>query len=162
MNDFPVYNGVVPSWADMSCKISGTDIVLFDTRDISAFNTGRAVEVGEQKTPQGEVIGTTTGAPTQTCSLTFYRLGFQRFMRTLMANAPTNGNLARVSLVHWQVDFLHTPPNSVEIYHRRVKGCRLISDDMNGAEGTDPDKVDLGVHCKKICDVIDGREVVLL
>lgn len=160
--DFPVLDGIAPSWADITVKMSGSNVALLDMRDIAAINTGRSVEVGEQKSPSGQVIKHTTGAPSQTASWTLYRSGFQKMLRALMAAAPRRGNQALVSLVHFNIEIQHTPPGDVEIYMRRIKGVRVNSDALNGAEGTDADKVEVGLVCKQIVDVIDSIEVVLL
>lgn len=160
--DFPVLDGIAPSWADITVTLSGSGLVLLDMRDIAAINTGRTVEVGEQRAPSGQVIKTTTGSLSSEASWTLYRSGFQKMLRTLLAAAPTKGNRKQVSLVHFNIQIMHTPPNDDDIYIRRLKGCRVLTDALNGAEGTDADKVEVGMHVKQIADVIDGNEVVLL
>jgi hypothetical protein len=160
--DFPVLDGIAPSWADIKVTLSGSGLVLLDMRDIAAINTGRTVEVGEQRAPSGQVIKTTSGSLSSEASWTLYRSGFQKMLRTLGAAAPVRGNQRLVSLVHFNIQIMHTPPGDVEIYERRIKGCRYLTDGLNGAEGTDADKVEISLHTKQIADVIEGVEYVML
>jgi hypothetical protein len=164
-NEYPLYNGIAPSWADSTVKISGTDIVLLETRDIAGINTSRSVEVGEQRSG-GRVIKRTSGDASQEGSLNLYRDGYQKMLRTLMnaaiAKGLTRGNKVLISLVAFDIQYLHTPPGATEIFDRRVRGCRVIGDTVNGAEGTEADKVEVPLSVIEIVDMIDGKEVVLL
>lgn len=161
-NDFPVLDGIAPSWADITVKMMGSNITLLDMRDIAAINSSRTLEVGEQRSPSGLVIKFTTGAASHEASWTLYRSGFQKMLRRLLAAAPRRGNQALISLVHFDIEIQHTPPGDTEIYMRRLKGLRVGGDTLNGAEGTDADKVEVPLKVKQIADVIDGVEVVLL
>jgi hypothetical protein len=160
-NDYPVYNGIAPSWADIIVRITPDGAPLIDMKDIKSINTGRKVEVGEQRAG-GRVKKRTSGSGSQTASATLYRDGYQQLLRGLLALAPRRGNEAQVSLVHFGIQIQWTPPGSVEVYERRIKGCRLLGDDLNGAEGPDADTVDIELNPIEIADVIDGEEVVLL
>jgi hypothetical protein len=162
-NDYPIYNGIAPSWADFSLKISGTDITLIEMKDISAVNTSRTVEVGEQRGASGgRVMSRTTGSSSQEASVTLYKSGLIQLYRGLLAAAPVRGNQKVISLVHFDMHLQWTPAGSVEIFDRRVKGCRVIGDTMNGAEGTDADQVEVPLSVIQIVDMVDGFEVVLL
>lgn len=162
-NEFPVLDGIAPSWADITVRASPAGAPLIDMKDISAIHTGRTVEVGEQRGASGgRVMKRTTGQVSYEASITFYRSGFQRFMRALALIAPPRGNQKIVSLVHFGVQILHTPPGDVEIYERRIKGCRVLGDTLDGAEGTDADTIEVPISPIEIVDVIDGKEIVLL
>lgn len=167
-NDFPVYNGITPSFADLSCKITGTDITLLELKDIKAINTSRTVEIGKQKGASGgRTKKRTTGSQEEEMSWTLYRDGYQRMLRTLLQGAETlgyvrGGNQYMISLVHFDFIWHMTPPGDVEIYERRVFGCRVIGDTMNTAEGTDAQEVEVPLSVASIVDIIDGKEVVLL
>ena len=125
-----------------------------------------AVEVGVQNAG-GRPKQTTTGALSHEGSMTLYLSGAQAFERDLMTAAVAkglvrNGAIAQISLVRFQIDYLWTPPGAVEIYERRLKGCRLLSDTESPAEGTDPGTVDYKIYVLERVKVIDGREVSLL
>jgi hypothetical protein len=164
-NSYPVYNGVEPSWADVLITTTGDNIVLAEMKDLASIKMGRSVEVGLKKFG-GRVMSRTTGEQSQEFSWVFYRLGYQRFLRSLMAQAEAKnfkrGNQLRISLVTFNVQVQHTPPGSNEIFDRRAKGLRVIGDSMDLGEGVDADKVEVPVSVIEIVDMIDGKEVVLL
>lgn len=162
-NEYPILDGIAPSWADVSVRLSLTGAPLIDMRDIKALNSGRTVEVGAAKSG-GRVKRRTTGDSNQEASWTLYRHGFQSLLRGLIAspNCPRRGEYYLVSLVHFDVQVLHTPPGSVEVFERVWKGCRVLTDAVNGSEGTDADTCEVGLSTIEIYDVIDGKKVVLL
>lgn len=160
-NDYPVLDGIAPSWADITVRIKGADTPLLDVKDIQAINTGTTVEVGEQKAG-GRVIKRTTGEESCEASMTIYREGWNKLLRNLKAAAPLRGNQRRVSLVHFGINVQHTPQGSSEIYEYRIKGCRLTGRSLNGAEGTDADLVEVALNPIQIADMVDQEEVVML
>jgi hypothetical protein len=160
-NDFPVLDGIAPSWADVLVKLTANGAPVLDVRDISAINSGISVEYGEQKAG-GRVMKTTSGEESCEGSMTLYREGYQKLLRALKDIAPVRGPQKLVALVHFDVQIQHTPPGATEIFEYRLKGCRLKGRTLNGAEGTDADKVEVPLHVKQIVDVIDGEEVAHL
>jgi hypothetical protein len=160
-NAYPVYNGIAPSWSDVSVRLAGTDVPLLEARDIVGLDDSSTVEVGET-VAGGRVIKTTTGKGKNEGSLKLYREGHNRLLRGLIANAPVRGNQKILSMVHFDVEIQYTPQGSTETYLKRWKGCRVIGDAESGAEGTDATQVEVTVHVKEIARVIDGVEVVLL
>jgi hypothetical protein len=160
-NDYPVLDGVAPSFADIILRVSPAGAPLLDMKWIKSINTGRTVEVGEAR-QGGRVFKRTTGSGSQEASMTVYREGHILLLRSLAALAPKRGNTKLVSLVIFGLQIQHTPPGSIEIYERRIKGCRLLGDALNSAEGTDADTVDLTLNPLEIVDVIDGEEVALI
>lgn len=162
-NEYPLYNGIAVSWADLDAKVSPEGGALFTVNDIAAFHTGRSVEVGEQRgRTGGRVKKRTAGASSQECSITFYRDGFQNFLRNLAKIAPSRGPQKAISLVHFTIDFKHTPLNDVEIYQRICRGCRYLGDTLDGAEGVDADQIEVPISTIEIVDIIDGEEIVLV
>lgn len=162
-NDFPVLDGIAPSWADIKVVASPLGGSLIDIKDIQAINTGTTVEFGEQRGASGgRVMKRTTGSVSYEASMTLYRSGYQKLLRSLKDLAAQRGNQRAVSLVHFNVQVIHTPPNDVEIYEYRIKGCRIAGRTLNGAEGTDADLVEVPINPIEIADVIDGEEVVML
>jgi hypothetical protein len=160
-NDFPVLNGIAPSWADVVVKAAATGAAILEMKDIAAINSGRTVEVGEQRAG-GRVMKRTTGSGSQECSITLYRDGFQKMLRNLKALAPMRGDQRLLTLVVFGIQYMYTPPGSTEIYERRIKGCRILTDAMNDTEGTEAQKVEVGISTVEIADVIDGEEVLLI
>jgi hypothetical protein len=162
-NEFPILDGVAPSWADIIVRATPAGGALIEMKDIAAINTGTSLEVGEQEGASGgRVIRRTTGKAAQEASITFYRSGYQRMLRALMQLAPSRGNQRLISLVHFGVQIQHTPPGDVEIYEYRLKGCRLLGRTMNSAQGTDAQQVEVPLSVIEIADMIDGVEVVMI
>lgn len=160
-NDYPIYDGIAPSWADVIVRIQKTGLPLIEMKDIQSINTGSTVELGESRAG-GRVMKRTTGSLSNEASMTLYREGFQKMLRGLKAAAPTRGNQRLISLVHFNVQIQHTPPGSDDIFEVRIKGCRYTARNLNGSEGTDADVVEVTLNPIEIADVIDGEEVVLL
>jgi hypothetical protein len=164
-NDYPVLDGIAPSWADIILKVAAPGAPVLESKHFKSINTGRTVEVGEQRAG-GRVMKRTTGSGKSEASATLYREGAQILWRVLVASAKAQGyvrgNQVIIGMVHFGLQIQHTPPGSVEIFCRRLKGCRVLTDALNGAEGTEADVVDLGLNPIEIADVIDGEEVVLL
>jgi hypothetical protein len=158
---YPILNGVCPSWADIQIRISGTDVPLIEMGDIKAINTGSTVEVGEQR-EGSRLIARTEGAVSNEAGWTLYASGVQRLYRGLKSAAPLLGNQRRISLVHFNVNMLWTPQGSAEIFEKRIKGCRILSDTEDSAEGVDAAAVEMALSPLQICRVIDGEEIVLL
>ncbi len=162
-NEYPILNGVAPSWADVQIKLTPTSGGLIDIKDIAAINGSSVVEVGEQRGASGgRVVQRTTGSVSYEGSLTLYRTGYQKILRELAKTAPARGNQKLVGLVHFQIEVQHTPPGSEEIFQYIMKGCRLMGRTLNGTEGTDPDQVETPLSVIEIADIIDGEEVVML
>lgn len=161
MADFPVINGITPSWADILVSVSPESAPILELGDIKAINTDVTVELGEQRSG-GRVVKRTTGSVSYDLSMTLYRTGYQKLLRALAAVAPSQGNKKRVSLVHFGLEIQHTPPNDSEIYVIRCKGVRYLGRAANDTEGTDPNEVEVKLSAIEIVDVIDGEEIVAL
>ena len=160
-NDYPVLDGIAPSWADAKVTATATGVSLIEVKDIKSINTGSTVEVGDQKAG-GRVIKRTVGEASNEASMVLYREGYQKLLRGLKALAPLRGNTRVISLVHFGVSFQFTPPGSAEIYETRIKGCRITGRALNGSEGTDAAEVEVTLNPIEVVDVIDGEEVALL
>jgi hypothetical protein len=166
-NEFPVYNGIVPSWCDIIVRVTATGAPLLSMPGIKSINSGVEGEVGDKRGASGgRVVGRTTGSVSNTAAMTLYRDEFQLFLRNLATAAKSlgyvRGNQVLVGLVHFGIQIQHTPPGSVEIYEQRIKGCRYMGRDLNGAEGNDADAVDVKLNPLEVVDMIDGNEIVLL
>jgi hypothetical protein len=166
-NDYPILDGVAPSWADIIVRATPDGAPLLEIKDIAAINTKTGVEVGEQRGASGgRVIRRTTGQLSCEASITLYRSGYQKFIRGLKAAAESaglvRGNQILITLVHFGIQVQHTPINDVEVYEYRIKGCRFLGRDLNGAEGTDADQVEVALNPIEIVDMLDGMEIAWL
>ena len=162
-NDFPVLDGICPSFADIGVTFTKTGLALIEMADIKSINTGTTVEVGEQRGASGgRVMKRTTGNVKNEASCVLYRSGYQKLLRGLKSAAPVKRGQRLISLVHFQIKVAHTPPGEVEIFEYVIRGCRLMGRDLNSQEGTDADTVDVKLNPLEIADIIDGEEVVLL
>lgn len=163
-NDYPVLDGIAPSWADIIVKAKPNGGSLVELKDIAALNTGSSVEVGEQRGASGgRVMKRTTGAVSYEASITFYRDGYDRFIESLAALAPVRGSQKVLSLVHFLIEVQHTPIGSDRIFQYRLKGCRIMGDTLNHAEGTDADQVEVPLSVIERAHVLpDGSEAVML
>lgn len=162
-NDYPLLNGIAPSFADIALKITPQGGPILDTKDFSALSGSRKVEVGEQRGASGgRVMRRTSGSISYEGSITFYRSGYQKFFRELAKLAPSRGNQKAIRFVHFGVQIQHIPFNDTEIYDRRWRGVCVIGDTHDNAEGTDADQIEVPVSIAEIVDIIDGQEIVLL
>jgi len=107
-------------------------------------------------------MGRTTGQGSQEASMTVYRSGFRKLLKSLMAKAPTRGNQLVIGVVAFDVLIQHTPPGETEIYTTKLKGCRYLGDSDDMKEGADADKLDITLNPIEIVQIINGQEVVLL
>lgn len=166
-NEYPVYDGIAASWADLIVECSVYDGILFSVKDVAAINTGRSVEVGEKRgLSGGRVMSRTTGASSAEASITFYLDGFDNFEENLMNAAISKGlvrgNEVLISLVHFDFLMQWSVPGSAKIFKRRVLGARTIGDSINPAEGVDAQQVEVPLSVIKVADVKNGRDIVLL
>lgn len=162
-NEYPVLDGIAPSWADIIIKATPQGGPLIEMKDIAAIKTGVTVEVGEQKGASGgRTLKRTTGQKKDEASLTLYYTGFQKLLRALALIAPSRGNQRLVSLVHFGIQVQFTPPGDTEIYEYRIKGARLLGRTLDAQEGVDAQKLDVPLSVIEIVDMIDGQEVVML
>ncbi len=166
--DIPILNGICPSWADIVVRASvisnplvSTGAPLLNMGDIVSLNTGATVEVGEQR-EGSRVVQRTTGSISNEASWVLYASGHDKLLRGFMALAPRRGNQLLLSLVHFNITAQWTPPGSSKIFEKRLKGCRLLSDTEDSAEGTDAAQIEMNLNPLQICRVIDGQEIVLL
>lgn len=157
---FPSLDGIVPSWADISVTCDVINGPLLDVEDIKAISSGCTVEVGEQKAG-GRVVAFTQGEAKCEAKITLYYTGMVKLLRELAKVAPEQNGQKRVTLVHFNIGYDFTPFGSTEIFRRRVLGCRLLSNPLESAEGTDAVEVECDLACKQVVDIIDGQEVVL-
>lgn len=166
--EMPTLDGIAPSWADIKVTAMGGGLPLIQIADIKSINTGTTLEIGVVRGASGgRKRKRTTGQGDSQASIELYREGYQTLLRNLKTAAQSKGYMRAggqviVGLVAWEIGVQHTPPGSFEVFHYKIKGCRIGGRDMNGAEGPDPDVVTVNLNTMDIVDIIDGQEVVLL
>jgi hypothetical protein len=165
-NEFPLFNGFAPSWADCNLKIQPDSVALLSNRDIKSINFGQTVEVGTQY-KGGRVNQSTFGQQSVEGSFTLYLSGAQVFERGLKDSAAAqgltrDGGVHQLSLVFFSFDYNFTPPGAVEIIERRLLGCRLTGKTEAPAEGTDAITRDYTMFVTEAYDMIDGVKCSLL
>lgn len=159
--EFPILDGVTPSWADIQVKCTLYPGMPLTMADIKALDTGGAVDIGEQRSG-GRMISRGTGSVSYTGSITLYRSGYNKFLRFAAKVAPKRNGQSLLTHVPFDLTVSHTPPvQTIEIYQFVCKGLRISGFSMNGAEGSDLDTVELPLSVGQIIHVIDGQEVVL-
>lgn len=161
--NFPILDGVEPSFADIAIRVKPDGGSLVDIVDIVSINTATSLEIGETRGPGGWVRKRTSGRPSQEASMTLWRSGWQTFLRDLKALAPVAGGQRRISLVHFTIYVAHAlpAPNDAEIWEYRIKSCRVAGRTINAAEGSEAQQVEVPLSTSQIADVIDGEEVIL-
>ena len=160
---FPLLDNIAPSWADVAMTIKGASTPILKTEDFKAMSTGTTIEIGKLRGASGgRVRRRTTGSVDYDGSITLYRQGWQALLANLGPAMLTRGNQRVYGIIHFSVQFLWTPPGSVEIFETRVKGARMLGRTLATAEGTDPDELEVPISPGEIVDVIDGIEYVAL
>jgi hypothetical protein len=160
-NDYPILDGIAPSWADVIVRSKVPGAPTLETKDIKAINTNCSISLGEQRAG-GRLKMRSTGSSKYEASMNVYRNAWNEWLRNNGATMYTRGNQRIYGLVHFGLQIQHTPPGSVEIFEYRIKGCRITGRVLNGTEGDDVDVVELPLSPIEIVDVIDGVEYVIL
>lgn len=160
--DYPVLDGIAPSYADINVRISPNGGTLVEMGDIAEISTGTTVEVGEQL-EGGRVIKRTRGSVKYEASWKLYASGYQKLMRGLMSAAPSNSKGQKLlSLAHYLVHVVWTPPGSTDLLEYKIKGCRVLGRTIASAEGNDAQQVEMSLSTIEVVDVIDGIEVIMV
>jgi hypothetical protein len=158
--DYPVLDGIAPSYADINVRISPQGGNLIEMGDIAAISTGWTVEVGEQR-EGGRVLKRTRGSVSYEASITLYASGYQKLLRGLLEAAPSNAKGQKlISLAHFLIHVVWTPPGSTDLLEYKVKGCRMLGRTIDSSEGDDAQQVEVPLSTIEVVDVIDGVEVL--
>lgn len=158
--DYPVLDGIAPSWCDISVRATPKGGSLIKVGDISAISSGWTVEIGEQR-EGGRVIKRTRGSGSYEASWTLYASGYQKLLRALVAIAPRNDKgQALLSLAHFLIHVQWTPPGATDILEYKIKGCRLLGKTIDSSEGDDAQQIEMPLSTIEVVDIIDGVEVL--
>lgn len=161
--DYPIYNGISPSWADMTFRITPDGAPLIRMADIAEIKTSWSVEVGEHEgTSGGRVMKRTTGKAKHEASIVLYYDGAVQLYETLVDLAPTRGDEKAISLVHFGGDLAFTPQGSTRVFRSQIFGARIIGDELAAAQGTDAQKVSINLSVSQVARIVKGFKVVPL
>jgi hypothetical protein len=155
---------IEPSWSDISITITPYGAPITEIIEISGISWARTVEIGERRgTSGGRVTARTTGAASFEASATFYRSGYRKLLKALVAaKPPTRGNQVQVGIPGFDILVQHTPPGETEIYTTKIKGCRLVGDSSDMAEGSDADTLEITLNPIEVVQIINEQEIVLI
>lgn len=161
--DFPIYDGVAPSWADVKFNFKGYNTPLLQLKDLASFETTASLEVGDmQGASGGKIIRTTTGASKYEGKMGLYHSGFHDLLDNLGPSMPTRGDLRIYGVVFFDVQLFWTPPGSNEIFEKQVNGCRILGNTLAAAEGVEANKIDIPIKVAEVIYVIRGKKYVIL
>jgi len=161
--DFPILDGVAPSWADCTLKAKGAATPLLEVKDIASIDSSTTLEIGKMRgLSGGKVIRTTTGSSDHEGSLGLYHSGFTNLLDNLGPNMPTRGGKRIYGVCFFDLQQFWTPPGSNEIFEKQMNGCRILGEALAAAEGTDAQKIDLPMYIAEIVYVIRGFKYVIL
>lgn len=160
--DYPVLDGIAPSWADIQVRISPQGGNLIEMGDIAEISTGTTVEIGEQR-EGGRVIKRTQGSVKYEAAWKLYASGYQKLLRGLRDAAPSNSKGQKLlSLANFLVHVIWTPPGSTDLLEYKIKGCRVLERKIASAEGNDAQQVEMSLSTIEVVDVIDGVEIIMV
>jgi hypothetical protein len=168
MVEFPLINGKTPSFSDISIVGMAGMGLFFDVGEVAGVTSNGALEIGRQRAG-GKTVKRTTGQTSEEASLSFYQSGWVNFLRRLQALAPRNGKgQVQIALVEFDLDVIWMPAvmlsaiPDTNLYHRRIKGCKIMGRELSSQEGADPNKIEVPLDPLEVCDVVDGQEFVLI
>jgi len=161
--------GRAVSWAELKGTINVGGGISMPTIDIKAINHEAKVERGEQRgAGGGNVKKRTTGQGSQSGSATFYRSGMRALKRELKnaavkANYRNSDGAYQLSKVTWDwVITLSWDDDPLGIYIFKLIDCHLDSDTSKHEEGNEAETVEANINPRRVVEVIDGVDTVLL
>ena len=160
--EYPLLNGVAPSWADVTIKSAVYGGSMVETNDIAGIDFSDSLEMGVVRGVGGQKRKRTTGQEDNEASVKFYREGFNTFVAALAQVAPERAGQKQIGLAVFDIYVFHTPPGDSGVHEVRILGCRLSGRKFSMAEGTDGDQVECDINCMKIVHIVDGNELVLI
>lgn len=153
-------DGIAPGWCDVNLRVSPQGGNLVEIGDVAAISCGWTVEVGEQR-EGGRTIKRTRGSVSYEASITLYASGYQKLLRGLLAAAPVNAKgQKQISLAHFLIHVVWTPPGSTDLLEYKLKGCRMLGRTIDASEGDDAQQVEVPLSVLELVDIIDNVEVL--
>jgi hypothetical protein len=161
--DFPILDGIAPSWADISINFKGANSPKLEMKDIASIESVASIEVGELRGASGgKVIRTTTGASKYEGKLGLYQSGFLGLLDNLSGSMQRRGELYVYGTVFFDIQQFWTPFGTDEIFEKQINGCRILGDTLASAEGTDAQQVDVPMKVGQVIYVFRGKKYVIL
>lgn len=166
MNEYAVTNEISPSWTDVEVTITPADGPVLEATEIESISSGSNLELGVDSNG-GIPVRTTTGKLSHEAAMTVTLQGALKFFRALkdvaLSKGYRRGKVVQISKVFFTVEYRWVlSDNDDELYVRRLKSCRLLSDSDSASNGTDSTKVELKFHVGDRVKVVDGEEVGLI
>lgn len=161
--EYPVLNGIVPSWADIAVTFANFDGAALDNNDISALSWKDDLDIGVQKVG-GRPIARGTGDLKSEASITFAHSGWTKMKKNLADKAPQRGDRFRIGLVGFNILCQYTPPgiDGSPIYKVEILGCRVQGRAFDGKEGAELFQYTVPLNPIEIVEYDEaGRKLVL-
>ncbi len=161
--DFPVLDGIAPSWADLSINFKGANSPKLEMKDLASVESTAKIEIGKLRgLSGGKVTRTTTGASDYEGKLGLYQSGFVGLLDNLSGSMQRRGELYVYGTVFFDIQQFWTPFGTDEIFEKQINGCRILGDTLASAEGTDAQQVDLPMYVGEVIYVYRGKKFVAL
>lgn len=134
MSDFPIINGQMVSWAELTPSIEIHDGESIQTKDFAAIDYSDSLEGTKVPGVGPKHVGDTVGVYNAEGSITLYRAAAQRFMEALAAaNSRGAAGLTKFDLV-----VSYAPlTGSGEVITDKLIGCRIASRQVTTAPSAD-------------------------
>jgi hypothetical protein len=161
--DFPLLNGIVPSWADVAITFTALDGPALDNNDLSELSWKDELDIGFQKIG-GRIIARGSGDVKQEASCRFAHSGWTKLKKILADMAPQRGDRFLIGLVGFNVLVQYTPPgvDGSPIYKVEINGCRVSGRDFAGKEGSELFSYAIPLNPIEIIEYDElGRKIVL-
>lgn len=163
---FPTLNGEAQSWANCSATIQLYDGASIDMSGMTAVKWGVEVERGLQRSTNGKIVKTTRGQATPSASIELYADQEQALIEALIDAAIAKGyvenGIAKYGMVAFDLVVQHTPLGGLGVQKTEVLGCKLSGNKGEFAEGTDPDKSEVGLSILDVVRTINGKKGSIL
>lgn len=132
MNEFPLIQGQMVSWAEIGVKLEIYDGPSFQTTDFAAIDWDDALEPGKVRGTGPHIIGRTTGEYDANGSMTMYYEKSVAFQNELAQINPKIGLVQFDLMVQWS-----PLAGEGETFTVKLVGCRLAGRQVSSAPGTD-------------------------
>lgn len=121
MSDFPMINGALVSYAQVSASLEIADGESISTRDFASIDYSDSVEVVKARGTGAMSLGDAWGVYDAQASFSLYRASFLRLQRALRAKSR-NGTLVEVS---FDMVVTYADPETGLTVTDQLQGCRI-------------------------------------
>jgi hypothetical protein len=132
MNDFPIVQGQMVSWAEIECSLAIYGGPEFKTADYNAVDWDDALEPGKVRGTGPTIRGRTTGEYDANASMAMYFDKGDEFEAALEAINP------KVGLVVFDFMLQYSPlAGEGKVHTVKLMGCRIAGRQSSNAPGVD-------------------------